>query len=131
MPVIDLEGLSRYVDIPEPARLLLERPEKEVSLRLSVRTGADQLLITDCYVVFYNTARGAAKGGIRMASHVSLEETGKLAELMVWKTALTHIPFGGGKSGIRLDPDELDPFEKAVVLKEYVHLLKEDLLAGN
>jgi len=131
MSVIDLARLSAYVDIPKRARLLLEKPEKEMSLRLSVRTGADEMLITDCFVVYYNTARGAAKGGIRMSAQASLEGTRRLAELMVWKTALTHIPFGGGKSGICLDPDELDSFEKSVVMQEYVHILKEDLLAGS
>ena len=130
MSVINLERLSEYVEVPERARLLLEKPEKEMSLRLSVRTGPDQMLITDVFVVYYNTARGAAKGGIRMAPDVSLEETRRLAELMVWKTALTHIPFGGGKSGICLDPDQLDSFQKSVVMQEYVHILKEDLLAG-
>ncbi len=88
------------------------------------------MLITDVFVVYYNTARGAAKGGIRMSAEVTLEETRRLAELMVWKTALTHIPFGGGKSGICLDPDQLDSFQKSVVMQEYVHILKEDLLAG-
>ncbi len=130
MPVINLERLSEYVEVPERARLLLEKPEKEMSLRLSVRTGPDQMLITDVFVVYYNTARGAAKGGIRMSAEVTLEETRRLAELMVWKTALTHIPFGGGKSGICLDPDQLDSFQKSVVMQEYVHILKEDLLAG-
>ena len=131
MPVIDLDRLSSYVEVPERARLLLERPEKEMSLRLSVRTGADDMLIADCYVVYYNTARGAAKGGIRMDPGVTLEETRSLAELMVWKTALTHIPFGGGKSGIRLDPNQLDSFQKTEVIREYVHILKEDLQVGN
>jgi len=131
MAVIDLDRLSHYIEVPERARLLLEKPEREMSIRLSVRTGVDELIITDCYVVYYNTARGAAKGGIRMDTNVSLEETRALAELMVWKTALTHIPFGGGKSGIRLDPNTLDPFQKSEVLKEYVHILREDLVAGN
>ncbi|MCK4300313.1 MAG: hypothetical protein KAX80_12305, partial [Planctomycetes bacterium] len=72
MSVINLERLSEYVEVPGRARLLLEKPEKEMSLRLSVRTGPDQMLITDVFVVYYNTARGAAKGGIRMAPDVSL-----------------------------------------------------------
>jgi len=131
MPVIDLDRLGEYMEIPQRARLLLEKPEKEMSLRLSVRTGADEMLITDCFVVYYNTARGAAKGGIRMSPGASLEATRRLAELMVWKTALTHIPFGGGKSGICLDPNDLDSFQKSVVMQEYVHILKEDLLAGS
>jgi glutamate dehydrogenase (NAD(P)+) len=130
MPVIDLDTLSRYTTVPERARRLLEKPEKEMSLRLSVRTGPQDMLITDCYVVYYCTVRGAAKGGIRMSADVTLEETRKLAELMLWKTALVHIPFGGGKSGIVLDPAAVGPFEKSVVMREYVHIIREDLVAG-
>jgi len=47
--------------------------------------------------VYYNTVRGPAKGGIRLAPDVTLDETRDLAERMVWKTALARIPFGGGK----------------------------------
>ena len=130
MPVIDLDMLSRYTDIPERARQLLEKPEKEMSLRLSVRTGPDDMVITDCYVVYYCTVRGAAKGGIRMSADVTLEETRRLAELMVWKTALVHIPFGGGKSGIVLEPTRAGSFAKSEVVREYVHILREDLVAG-
>jgi glutamate dehydrogenase/leucine dehydrogenase len=65
-----------------------------------------------------------------MSADVTLEETRKLAELMVWKTALVHIPFGGGKSGIALDPNAVDSFQKSVVMREYVHIIREDLVAG-
>jgi len=87
--------------------------------------------VVDTYVVYYNTARGVAKGGVRLAPDVTLSEVTELAELMVWKTALTKIPFGGGKAGIRIDPQKLRDFDKREVMREFVHILKEELLAGN
>ena len=131
MALLDFDALAPLTDLPDAARRLLERPERATTLMLSIRARPDELLITDCYVVYYNSARGVAKGGIRMAPDVSLKETCDLAELMVWKTALTGIPFGGGKSAIRLDPRSVGAFEKGLVIKEYVHLLREDLVAGN
>jgi len=131
MPLMDFDALSRLTNLPDAARRLLSRPEEARTLMLSIRALPEELFITDCYVVYYNTARGVAKGGIRIAPDVTLQETANLAELMVWKTALAGIPFGGGKSSIRLDPHRLTTFEKTAVMKEYVHLLRADLFAGN
>jgi len=54
----------------------------------------------------------------------------ELAEKMVWKTALVGIPFGGGKSGIALDPTKFSRMQKTAVLKEFVHVLRPELLNG-
>lgn len=51
-----------------------------------------------------NTARGPAKGGIRMVPDVSAQEVFGLARAMTWKNALADIPYGGGKCGIKADP---------------------------
>ena len=53
-----------------------------------------------------------------------------MAELMVWKTALTGIPFGGGKSGICIDPHKISRQEKISALKEFVHVMHDDLEFG-
>ncbi len=79
-------------------------------------------------MVYHNTARGPAKGGLRIWPTVSLEHTRDLAELMTWKTALVGIPFGGGKSGIALDPRTLPQATKTAIIKEYVHMISAELL---
>jgi len=127
---IDFDVIGRHVDLSDTTRRMLTRPEKQVMLNLSVRLGNDEVLITDCYVVLQNSARGPAKGGIRVSNAVTLEETRDLAERMVWKTALVRIPFGGGKSGIRVDPAALSIHGRVAVFKEYVHILQGELLSG-
>ena len=119
-----------HLEIPLEARKLLERPERTTTVNLNFHAADGSLVVGQAHVVYYNTCRGPAKGGIRFSSTVSLEETCLLAELMVWKTALAGIPFGGGKSGICIDPHSLSRQEKISALKEFVHVMRDDLQNG-
>ena len=130
MPSLDLEKVTQYLPIPLDARKILALPEKTTTINLNFHAADGSLIIGQTHVVYYNTCRGPAKGGIRFSSTVSLEETCLLAELMVWKTALTGIPFGGGKSGICIDPATLSRQEKIAALKEFVHVMHDDLQYG-
>ncbi len=131
MKSMDLDKVSKYIDIPDNARFLLEQCEKKIIINLNVRVSPDRLLAAPCYVVFHNTARGPAKGGIRLSSHVTLDETIDLAERMTWKTALVKLPFGGGKSAIAMAPNSMTPFERINVFHEYVHLVGIELEHGS
>ena len=130
MTAMNLEKIGPHVNLPKSARTLLENPEQSTTFRLTLRISEDRVICADTHVVYYSTVRGAAKGGIRMSLAVTPEEVTDLAERMVWKTALVGVPFGGGKSGICIDPADLTPLEKTAVLKEYVHLLHNDLEHG-
>ncbi len=67
--------------------------------------------IFEGYRVHHNVARGPAKGGIRYASMVSLDEVKALAMLMTWKCAVVNLPFGGAKGGVIVDPAALSVHE--------------------
>ena len=130
MSNIDFETLKRHTDIPSAAERLLSKPEREIYFNLNLKIGQNRVIQADTYVVYANTVRGPAKGGIRMSEDVTLDETRDLAERMVWKTALARIPFGGGKSGIAMSPKKLTRFEKTAVIKEYVHMMSLELTHG-
>jgi len=130
MTRVSLDEVAEYVDVPPPARTLLEKPEREMRLTLSIRLEDDSLACADTYVVYHSTVRGPAKGGIRMQPDVSLVETAELAELMTWKTALMGVPFGGGKSSIRLDPHHFNRPQRAKIMREWVHILRYELMNG-
>lgn len=72
-------------------------------------------------LVVDNTAFGPGKGGIRMTSDITQEEVYRLARTMTWKNALADIPFGGAKSGIKLnnvdinDPQKLKERKKELI----------------
>jgi len=92
--------MEKILDLSSQEKEFIEKPEREMNIRLRVRVDEKNVVNTDAYLVYYNTARGPAKGGIRFAPNVTLVETVDLAERMVWKTALTGIPCGGGKAGV-------------------------------
>ncbi len=129
--MIDLPAIGQHTHIPTTARRLLERPERQLQLTLNLRTTEKHLFQADAFVVYWNTARGPAKGGIRFWPDVTLDETTDLAERMVYKTALVGVPFGGGKGGIAIDPRRMSIPEKDSIIKEFVHLIRNELFGAD
>ena len=77
-----------------------------------------------CYRVQHNNIRGPYKGGIRYHHAVSLDLFKVLAAEMTWKTAISNIPFGGGKGGIRIDPREFSDDEIERISSRFMYKLK-------
>lgn len=76
------------------------------------------------FTVIDNTALGKGKGGIRMTPTVSVGEVASLARTMTWKNSLAGIPFGGAKSGIRVNPKQISLKEKYKIVEEFAKALK-------
>lgn len=121
MSVVDFGLVSKYADISNMAVELLSKSDQEHYANLNLKWDG-RLIQANAYVVFHCTVRGLAKGGIRMADDVSLDETRRLAELMTYKCALAKLPFGGGKSGICINPKDLCAEERRALISEYVHV---------
>ncbi len=130
MSVFDLDAVKNVLSGNDNARQILMRSEKKTILDINIWLDSKTLIVADAFVVYHNTARGPAKGGIRIDANVTLEETTDLAERMTFKTALTGIPFGGGKSGIRIDSHKLDTYMKRHLIQEFVHTMRADLVSG-
>ncbi len=131
MALIGLEKMKHLMDIPKAAETLLNKPEKEIKFSLNLKMSKDEIICFDAFVVYDNVVLGPAKGGIRFSPNASLTETRKLAEIMTYKNALMGLPFGGGKSGIQFDPYKADDFTRIAIVKEYVHMIREELLSGS
>ncbi|MFB3882947.1 MAG: Glu/Leu/Phe/Val dehydrogenase [Armatimonadota bacterium] len=131
MSVINFDGIRQCLDIPADAERLLSKCEKEIRLSLNLLLYPDGLVEADAYVVYHSTVRGPAKGGLRIWPTVTLDHTRTLAELMTLKTALVGIPFGGGKSGIALDPHKFPRPNRSALIREFVHLIRNELYSGS
>ncbi|MDQ3013993.1 MAG: hypothetical protein M3X11_25230 [Acidobacteriota bacterium] len=55
----------------------------------------------------HNFARGPAKGGIRYARAVTIDEVRAQAAWMTRKCAVVNIPFGGAKSDVLCEPSQM------------------------
>ena len=71
------------------------------------------------YRVQQSIARGPAKGGIRYAPDVTLDEVRALASWMTWKCAVVNLPYGGGKGGVICDPNIMSEIELERVTRRY------------
>lgn len=131
MALISLDRMKEIMDVPAAAGTLLNKSEKEIRFSLNLKMSRDEIICFDAFVVYHNVVLGPAKGGVRFSPNASLEETRNLAEIMTFKNALMGLPFGGGKSGIRFDPYKVDDFTRIAIIKEYVHMIREELNAGS
>jgi glutamate dehydrogenase (NAD(P)+) len=98
---------------------VLITPDREITVALPVQMDDGKLKVFKGYRVQHNLARGPAKGGIRYAPDVSLDEVRALAAWMTWKCAVVNIPFGGAKGGIVCDPAKLSMAELEKITRRY------------
>ncbi len=100
-------------------RKVLGTPTKELTVHIPVQLDDGRLEVFTGYRVQHSLARGPAKGGIRFAPDVTLDEVRALASWMTWKCAVVNIPFGGGKGGVICDPNLLSDTELEKITRRY------------
>ncbi len=100
-------------------RKVLRTPGMEVTVNIPVQLDDGRLEVFTGYRVQHSIARGPAKGGIRFAPDVTLDEVRALASWMTWKCAVVNIPFGGGKGGVICDPMVLSQNELERITRRY------------
>jgi glutamate dehydrogenase (NAD(P)+) len=111
--------------LPDGLRKLLSVPAREITVHIPITLDDGRIEVFTGYRVQHSIARGPAKGGIRYAPDVTLDEVRALASYMTWKCAVVNIPFGGGKGGVICDPTVLSQTELEKITRRYVAELIE------
>lgn len=94
-------------------------PSREIKVYIPVKMDSGHIEVFEGFRVQHNFARGPAKGGIRYAPDVTLDEVKALSAWMTWKCAVVNVPFGGGKGGIICDPRQMSLGELERLTRRY------------
>jgi glutamate dehydrogenase (NAD(P)+) len=113
------DAAADRLKLDENVRVVLRAPKRELIVNFPVRMDKGDIRVYTGYRVQHSVARGPAKGGIRYAPSVDLNEIRALAMWMTWKTALLGLPYGGAKGGVICDPTALSPSELERLTRRY------------
>jgi len=113
---LDNEILTRLIE-----------PKEIIQMRLSPWLSDGHVHHMPAWIVRHSDILGPAKGGIRTAADVDQPMICALALEMTLKTALINVPFGGGKSGIRVDTKLLSPNDRERVIRSFVNAARRHL----
>ncbi|MBK7928274.1 MAG: Glu/Leu/Phe/Val dehydrogenase [Bryobacterales bacterium] len=110
---------AERLGMDEGLQKVLRTPSREITVYIPVMMDDGRIEVFTGYRVQHSIARGPAKGGLRYAPDVTLEEVRALASWMTWKCAVANIPFGGGKGGVICTPSLLSQSELERITRRY------------
>ena len=113
------DNAAKLLDLDPNIYRILRCPTREMTVYIPTMMDDGHYEVFVGYRVQHNFARGPAKGGIRYAPDVTLDEVRALAAWMTWKCAVVNIPYGGGKGGIVCDPHKMSMAELERLTRRY------------
>ncbi len=113
------DNAAKLLDLDPNIYRILRCPTREMTVYIPTMMDDGHYEVFVGYRVQHNFARGPAKGGIRYAPDVTLDEVRALAAWMTWKCAVVNIPYGGGKGGIVCDPHKMSMTELERLTRRY------------
>ena len=116
---------AHKLNLDEGLWKVLRYPNREIIVHVPVAMDDGHLEVFTGFRVQHSIARGPAKGGIRYAPDVTLDEVRALASWMTWKCAVVNIPFGGAKGGVICDPHKMSMGELERMTRRYTAELFE------
>ncbi|TVP52028.1 MAG: Glu/Leu/Phe/Val dehydrogenase [Mongoliibacter sp.] len=110
---------AEKLGLSEEVYNVLKNPAKQVIVSIPVTMDSGKIQVFEGIRVIHSNILGPAKGGIRFAPDVHLDEVKALAAWMTWKCAVVDIPYGGGKGGVRCNPREMSAGEIERLMRGY------------
>ena len=122
-----LERASKVCKLEPYVATILSQPKNEIIVNFPVKMDTGEIRLFKGYRVQHNNLLGPFKGGMRYHPQVSLDDVKALAAMMTWKSALMRLPFGGGKGGIKFDPQSVSKHELQKITRRFTHALGENI----
>lgn len=110
---------AEIMGLDDDLRRVLSTCKRELTVNFPVKMDDGHIEVFSGHRVQHNIARGPAKGGIRYAPDVTLDEVKALAMWMTWKTAVVGIPYGGAKGGVVCNPKKMSLGELERLTRRY------------
>jgi glutamate dehydrogenase (NAD(P)+) len=110
---------AQLLDLDPDLYAVLRVPNRELKVYIPTKMDSGRIQVFEGFRVQHNFARGPAKGGIRYAPDVNIDEVRALAAWMTWKCAVVNVPFGGAKGGIICDPQQMSMGEIERMTRRY------------
>lgn len=114
-----LAEAAAHLGLSEGTHRMLAASRRELMVTVPLKRDDGSIAVYKGYRVQHNYSRGPAKGGLRYAPGVDLNEVRALAMWMTWKCALLDVPYGGAKGGIAIDPREHSQPELERITRRY------------
>lgn len=114
-----LAGAIEHLGYDAGMHTMLATARREMQVSVPLRRDDGSIAVYHGYRVQHNFSRGPAKGGLRFASNVDLDEVRALAMWMTWKCSLVDVPYGGAKGGVAIDPRTHSASELERVTRRY------------
>jgi len=115
------------MELDTDVREILRHTTNEIVVNFPVRMDDGRVQVFTGYRVQHNNVLGPYKGGLRYHPAVNIDEVRALAAWMTWKTAIAHIPLGGAKGGIQLDPSEYSFSELRRITRRFTFTLGSNI----
>lgn len=122
-----LDQATKVAQIEPYISTILSQPKNEIIVNFPVKMDNGEVRIFKGYRVQHNNILGPFKGGIRYHENVSLDDVKALATMMTWKCSLMGLPYGGGKGGIKFNPQSVSREELQRITRRFTHALGSNI----
>lgn len=99
---------------------ILKEPQRLIEISMPIKMDDGTTRVFKGYRSVHNNAMGPAKGGLRFHPDVNRDEVKALSIWMTFKCSVAGLPYGGGKGGITVDPEELSERELERLSRRFV-----------
>ncbi len=108
-------------------RKILAMTSNEITVHFPVRMDDGRIEMFTGYRVQHNDVLGPFKGGLRYHLAVDIDKIRALATWMTWKGAITNVPFGGAKGGIKFEPSGYSISELERITRRFTFALGNNI----